>query len=1158
MDPQPIGGRYQIDKLIGQGGIADIYQATDLILGQPVALKMARPDDPSGADAIKREFQFLAAHPHPAIIPVMGLIYYRELPVMVMSLLEHPEIDGLDRYVGKLKFPNVDGVAAIDLIAEILECAAFIHFGNHIYNDFKPANFILRRSADNPSTPLTPILLDFNLISKIGDMPSKRGTLEYTAPEVLKGQTPIPASDLYSIGIMLYELFTGQPPFTSGRCSNLIKEITEMGEIDFSAVPPEIRDGLTRVLSRQTEIRPQNAREAAVLLGVESRFMKLARARVNHYFSSGEIPFAAELNKRTSDYLSGKLEKIFVIRGLGVDSSDINHLVAHLTFSGLNVDRLSSTFDDNAVDKLLDYLLNTPSDCDSPGFVLVIDDIAGMSPAHRQKLRALIRPPKSLPIITAIPRWTDCGFSCCQVFDPLSDHTTLNSTRIVASAYLKTAEPLLDWAGLSEITGGDPELLFHHLRQAVSSGHYDPIFGAGESSWPSRELPLTSVEEPVSRMYASAGDSRQPVLLLLSVWGNSVPLVLLMELAEGHREVVDSLVESGHLTREKDALAFPSGDARRYLYSLLTNREKREAHHFWAQAAEKHLAATDEILEISAYHWGESDDPVKGYDANLAAARELFAKGQLARASACAEKLLALADLGGGSRYTALMIYADIMKQAGEYQTARQYYIELLSLLNREKNPVLKAETFKDLGDLYRSLKRPRQALYYTRRALEYFNNLQNEQGMANCHNNIGLIHWVEQQFERALASFASALAINQKLGNFLEQAKIQSNIGIIKDIMGKTPEVAGHFETALTNAQKASDPWLEALIGNNLGYFYIRQNELARAHRQLETAAQLSERIGYTESLINCQANLGLCFLRMGDLFQSIEYNQRAVQMAESVGNRHLAADSELYLAEVCILMGNFALADTVLHALEADNIYTDNDNLRNHAKLLRSDYYRSLKQFDLAVGLADEVLLYAKGVGDTRLRLESQLCKNLAVLDIHPEMALQGFAEVVAEAENIGHRDIAHLAGLGMAKGYFVNNDQFNFAGWLEKILSSPASAGKIIIEARALQGELKILERKFDEAISILVELETRAAGYGFILWALEAALRLSEIYLFCGKFSRAREVSHRAWTYADRITASLPADITAREFTRSPIFDRLLKLKKAVADKEYMRI
>ncbi len=1140
-DSALIGGHYRLGELLGQGGVARVYSATDILSNQPVALKMALENDPLAVDAVRSEFRFAMTHRHPSLINPINILDDENRTVIVM-----PYVNGFSQCDLKAIMDSAvrRGDEWIDnFIVELFECAAFIHYCGYLYNDYKPSNFIWK-SDSKQGNQVQPLLLDFNLVSQLGEHLARRGTIEYAAPEVLLGETPAFASDFYSIGATLYELFAGAPPYSSDDSAELIRQITENGPLDLSPIPLRFRDGLAALLMRDAKGRPQNGLAAAAAFGLEQRFTELTNSRANYYLSAGNPPFFEELKKTVTEYLAGKSEKALSISGSGWGTGEFDYLTAEFGLRGYHIERIKYDYHPAWVSSAFDYLLNQTEASICQKTILLIDNYSSLQPDSLAGLRALLRHPRQYPIIFYGDCWKPCELPR-QPGNPLRDRTAQNATADTLIAFLKKNQSVSNMEALSLATGGNPELVRMHILSSIETGLLD-LASTERTTNISVEI-TPEIEAILERCICVLNEDQTEIYSTLAAWDGDIPLILLAEFSDSQRKLIDYFLASAHLYRGKDSIAFPSDDFRQIIYRKTPEKKRQCNHRFWAEAVENYIAEDDGRLELLALHWGRSDNPQKGYQANIEAARELFKKSDFAKANLYSETLLTIARNGGGPLSDALMLAGDIAKQAGDYINARKRYLELLLNLDKNQNAELRAETFKDLGDLNRSIKKPGRALYYTQKALILFNKLNNRQGMANCHNNIGLICWVKEEYEKALDSFSSAFELNQSLGNFQEQVKIQSNMGIVKDIMGRTSEVAGHFEKALIFAQRAGDYWLEALTANNLGYFYINQNELDKAQIYLSQALEISSKIGYTENVINTLSNLGLCNLRAGALFSAIDYCQQAIQMAETINNKHQASEAQLFLSEVGILMGNFSLADKVLKSLEGDRIYAENKLFAKQVDLLRSWWYRVVGDTQSARNLAESIADYAKSVGNQRLESEANLSFLLALSIDDCVNPLSDLRELAPKALNLGHNDIAESANLASAKAYLAQGNPLSAEPLIDDIYSRPGQSRKVALEARLLLGNLKSIQKNYDQAIKLFSEAEIQAAGDGFLPDALDGAIGLAEIFFECGKSSRGQETLRRAFSYADRIVGSLPDEVSRQAFSRLPAISRLEALR-----------
>ena len=213
---------YQILELIGRGGMAEVYKAHHVDLNIDVALKLIRTDQfpPSiFREVVKRfrnEAQKMAQLAHPNIVRVSDYGTYKEIPYFVMDYLPGGT---LKRYLGK----PMPYQQAARLILPIADALAYAHSEGVIHRDVKPANILLDKKGD-------PMLSDFG-VAKLVDSEQTQGltatgasigTPEYMAPEQASGKKIDHRVDVYSLGIIFYELITGRRPFTADTPMDVI------------------------------------------------------------------------------------------------------------------------------------------------------------------------------------------------------------------------------------------------------------------------------------------------------------------------------------------------------------------------------------------------------------------------------------------------------------------------------------------------------------------------------------------------------------------------------------------------------------------------------------------------------------------------------------------------------------------------------------------------------------------------------------------------------------------------------------------------------------------------------------------------------------------------------------------------------------------------
>ncbi|UCM89129.1 Stk1 family PASTA domain-containing Ser/Thr kinase [Streptomyces marincola] len=214
-EPRRLGGRYELGRVLGRGGMAEVYLAHDTRLGRTVAVKTLRVDlarDPTFQARFRREAQSAASLNHPAIVAVYdtGEDYVDgiSIPYIVMECVEGSTLREL-LHSGRKLLPE----RAMEMCIGILQALEYSHRNGIVHRDIKPANVMLTRTGQVK-------VMDFGIARAMGDSGMTMtqtsaviGTAQYLSPEQAKGETVDARSDLYSTGCLLYELLTVRPPF---------------------------------------------------------------------------------------------------------------------------------------------------------------------------------------------------------------------------------------------------------------------------------------------------------------------------------------------------------------------------------------------------------------------------------------------------------------------------------------------------------------------------------------------------------------------------------------------------------------------------------------------------------------------------------------------------------------------------------------------------------------------------------------------------------------------------------------------------------------------------------------------------------------------------------------------------------------------------------
>jgi beta-lactam-binding protein with PASTA domain len=265
-----VDGRYRALRRLGSGGMAEVWMAEDEVLGRRVALKLLGGrfvDDPEFRERFRREAQAAAALTHPNIVGIFDRAEWNGIPYIAMELVDGSTLKDLVRERGPLP-PTV----AVEFIEQILRALGYAHKRGLVHRDVKPQNVII--DPDGVAK-----VADFGIAragnSEMTETGTILGTVQYVSPEQAQGLPTDRRSDLYSAGVVLYELLTGRVPFDGeASVSVALKHVTEPpvppGQLR-PGIPPALDAVVMRALAKDPARRFQTAEEFIAALEAARR-----------------------------------------------------------------------------------------------------------------------------------------------------------------------------------------------------------------------------------------------------------------------------------------------------------------------------------------------------------------------------------------------------------------------------------------------------------------------------------------------------------------------------------------------------------------------------------------------------------------------------------------------------------------------------------------------------------------------------------------------------------------------------------------------------------------------------------------------------------------------------------------------------------------------
>jgi serine/threonine protein kinase len=262
-----LGGRYRLIERLGVGGMAYVYRAYDQNLQREVAIKILREtliDDPSFQASFLQEARSAANLSHPNIVTIYDFGYDQDRYFLVMEYIEGTDLKTLIQQQGRLELNE-----SVDLMIQISNGAGYAHRAGVVHCDLKPQNVLVAHDGRAKIT-------DFGIARALATIrPDEHsdivwGSPIYFSPEQSAGQSPTPASDVYALGVMFFEMLTGRPPFVAVKPS-ILAELHQIASPPSPrhlnpTIPESMEEIILKILSKEPSSRYRTADQLSRVL----------------------------------------------------------------------------------------------------------------------------------------------------------------------------------------------------------------------------------------------------------------------------------------------------------------------------------------------------------------------------------------------------------------------------------------------------------------------------------------------------------------------------------------------------------------------------------------------------------------------------------------------------------------------------------------------------------------------------------------------------------------------------------------------------------------------------------------------------------------------------------------------------------------------------
>jgi serine/threonine protein kinase len=273
---QTLSGRYHIEELLGHGGMSSVYKATDPNLRRTVAIKIIHPhlsSDPNFLSRFEEEAAMVAQLRHENIVQVYDFNHEGDVVYMVLEYLPGETLESRLKRLNE-KNQKMDPAEVVKDIAQVCDAVQYAHDKGLIHRDIKPANIML-------SVYGKAVLMDFGIARMVGGSQHTAtgaviGTAKYMSPEQIKGEKVDRRSDIYSLGVTLFEAVSGKPPFEADSVMTLLMMHVNDPVPNIRQLQPHVPESLVLAIDKAMEKTPENryqtaAEMATALRGVYQR-----------------------------------------------------------------------------------------------------------------------------------------------------------------------------------------------------------------------------------------------------------------------------------------------------------------------------------------------------------------------------------------------------------------------------------------------------------------------------------------------------------------------------------------------------------------------------------------------------------------------------------------------------------------------------------------------------------------------------------------------------------------------------------------------------------------------------------------------------------------------------------------------------------------------
>jgi serine/threonine protein kinase/tetratricopeptide (TPR) repeat protein len=862
-----LGGRYEILQMLGEGGMGAVYKAMDRELSRPVALKLIRPElaaNPSILARFKQELLLAHQVTHKNVIRIYDLGDADGVKFISMEFVEGVDLRALiqERANEKTKFTPEEAVQITEQICRALEAT---HSVGVIHRDLKPQN-IMRDATGRI------LLMDFGLARTVeGDGMTQTGalvgTMEYMSPEQALAKDLDQRSDLFTLGLILYELLTGKTPYSAESVvASLIKRTQEraipVSDHD-GTIPKPLSNIVSKCLERDPKLRYQTAAE--LLRDLDAYSGKGAAANLR--FQPAVEPWG-----RTIPWpLVTGVVTVLVLAIVGyVFRGPLFSPAAQKTSAAQPLSLAVIPFQNTSGDASWDWLGPSLADMLSTDVGQSAHLRAVSSDRVQQVFHDLRIAPNSIVDSTVLGRvaeFTNADTLVWGRYTKLGDQIRIDAT-LQDRKHNRTIQVKAEAASQQDLSAA-VDRLAGQIRQNLALPP-DLV----------KELQAQSFK-PTSTSVDALRDYNQGLQLLRQ--GNNLGAKTQLEAAI--KEDPQFAVAYSRLGEAYSALGYDADAEQSSRHALDLSQNLPLAQRYFIEASLARVTK-DNKKALAAYENLAKSFP-DNLDVQFALGSLYEDAGDLDKARACYANVLK----SDGKNLDALLASGRVEIKAGNPQKgldpldqARHIAIDLD---NQEQQALILQAT----GIAYKLMNKPAEALRNYEDSMAINQRLGQKRGVAASLSEIAQVQLSLGKPDAALSAYNECLKIRREIGAKKDAGDTLIELGDFYADRGQSDQALQMFKESLQIQRDAGDEPYQALCLNNIGNAYLHKGENEDALTYLQQSLQLREKLNVPDDIAETLHNLGEAYTNLGQYDQAITALMRGLDLYRKSGNNQGAA---------------------------------------------------------------------------------------------------------------------------------------------------------------------------------------------------------------------------------------------------------------------------